>query len=61
MLLELTPRKARSSRGVYEGSLRTIEGELGALIVQEMLLREIVLDDESLRRVADFLGVEPED
>jgi acyl-CoA thioesterase-2 len=61
MLLELTPRKARSSRGVYEGSLRNLEGELGALIVQEMLLREIVLDDESLRRVADFLGVEPED
>ena len=42
MLLDLTPRKARSSRGVYEGSLRNVEGELGALIVQEMLLRDFV-------------------
>ena len=61
MLLELAPRKARSSRGVYDGSVRNVDGELGALIAQEMLLRDFVLDDESLRRVADFLGVEPED
>jgi acyl-CoA thioesterase-2 len=61
MLMELAPRKARSSRGVYDGSLRNADGELGALIVQEMLLRDMVLDDESLRRVAEFLGVTPED
>lgn len=61
MLLELTPRKARSARGVYEGSLRDTAGELGAVIAQEMLLRTMVLDDETVRRVADFLGVTPED
>ena len=48
MLLELSPRKARSSRGVYDGSLRNVDGELGALIVQEMLLR----DFGARRRVA---------
>jgi acyl-CoA thioesterase-2 len=61
MLLELAPRKARSSRGVYDGSLRNLEGELGALIAQEMLLRDVVFDDETLRRVAEFLDVTPED
>ena len=61
MLLDLTPRKARSSRGVYDGSLRNVDGELGALIVQETLLREFDLDDESLARVAEFLGVNPEE
>ena len=61
MLLDLAPRKARSSRGVYDGSLRSVEGELGALIVQETLLRDFDLDDESLARVAEFLGVTPED
>ena len=61
MLLELAPRKALSSRGVYDGSLRNATGELGAVIAQEMLLRELVLDDETLERVADFLGVTPEE
>jgi acyl-CoA thioesterase-2 len=61
MLLDLTPRKARSSRGVYDGSLRNAQGELGALIVQETLLRDFDLDDESLARVAEFLGVTPEE
>ena len=61
MLLELWPRKALSSRGVYDGSLRNAAGELGAVIAQEMLLRELVLDDETLERVANFLGVTPED
>jgi acyl-CoA thioesterase-2 len=61
MLLDLAPRKARSSRGVYDGSLRNRAGELGALIVQETLLLDMVLDDDSLARVADFLGVTPED
>jgi acyl-CoA thioesterase-2 len=61
MLLELAPRKARSSRGVYDGSLRNVDGELGALIVQETLLRDIPLDDDTIGRVADFLGVTPEE
>ena len=61
MLLDLAPRKALSSRGVYDGSLRNVDGELGALIVQETLLRDFDLDDESLARVAEFLGVTPED
>ena len=61
MLLDLVPRKARSSRGVYDGSLRNVGGALGALIVQETLLRDFDLDDESLARVAEFLGVTPED
>jgi acyl-CoA thioesterase-2 len=61
VLLELAPRKARSSRGVYDGSMRNVAGELGALIAQELLLRDFVLDDEALRRLAGFLGVTPED
>src|SRR4029078_8822408 len=52
MLLELAPPTARSSRGVYDGSLRNVQGALGALIVQEMLLRDMVLDDDTLQRVA---------
>ena len=60
MLLELWPLKASSSRGVYSGSLRSEDGRLGALIAQEMLLRHLALDPETLRRVAEFLGVTPE-
>jgi acyl-CoA thioesterase II len=60
MLLELWPLKAISSRGVYSGSLRSEEGRLGALLAQEMLLRDLELDAETLRRVAEFLGVSPE-
>jgi acyl-CoA thioesterase II len=60
MLLELWPLKATSSRGVYSGSLRSADGRLGAVLTQEMLLRDRVLDPKMLRRVAEFLGVTPE-
>ena len=45
VLVDLRPVKARSSRGVYHGSLRDPDGTLGATIMQEMLLlpRERVL------------------
>jgi acyl-CoA thioesterase II len=59
MLLELWPLKASSSRGVYSGSLRSQDGRLGAILTQEMLLRDRVLDPRMLRRVAEFLGVTP--
>jgi acyl-CoA thioesterase-2 len=60
MLLELWPLKASSSRGVYSGSLRSEDGRLGALLTQEMLLRDRALDPEMLRRIAQYLGVTPE-
>ena len=61
MLLDLAPRKAASSR---RGLRRLVAGRRwspGCVIAQEMLLRELVLDDEMLPRVADFLGVTPEE
>jgi acyl-CoA thioesterase-2 len=61
MLLELWPLKASSSRGVYSGSLRSEDGRLGVLITQEMLLRQRLLDPEMIRRIAEYLGVTPED
>jgi acyl-CoA thioesterase-2 len=39
MLLELWPMKAGGARGVYGGSLRSEDGRLGAVMMQEMLLR----------------------
>jgi acyl-CoA thioesterase-2 len=60
MLLELWPLKASSSRGVYSGSLRSEDGRLGALLTQEMLLRNHELDPAMLRRIAEYLGVTPE-
>ncbi|MGZ8752861.1 MAG: acyl-CoA thioesterase [Acidimicrobiia bacterium] len=60
MLLELWPLKASGSRGVYSGSLRSEDGRLGALLTQEMLLRDRPLDPEMLRRIAQYLGVTPE-
>jgi acyl-CoA thioesterase-2 len=61
MLLELWPLKASGSRGVYGGSLRSEQGALGVLLTQEMLLRDQHLDPEMLRRIAEYLGVTPED
>jgi acyl-CoA thioesterase-2 len=61
MLLELWPLKAASARGVYSGSLRAEDGGLGAVITQEMLLRDRKMDDEILRRIAEYLGVTIED
>ena len=60
MLLELWPLKASSSRGVYSGSLRSEDGRLGAMLTQEMLLRDRQLDPEMLKRIAHYLGVTPE-
>lgn len=60
MLLELWPMKASGSRGVYSGSLRSEDGCLGAVLTQEMLLRDRALDPEMLRRIAQYLGVTPE-
>ena len=60
MLLELWPLKASGSRGVYSGSLRSEDGRLGALLTQEMLLRDRKLDPAMLRRIAEYLGVTPE-
>jgi acyl-CoA thioesterase-2 len=60
MLLELWPLKASSSRGVYSGSLRSADGRIGALLTQEMLLRDRLLKPEMLRRIAEYLGVTPE-
>jgi acyl-CoA thioesterase-2 len=61
MLLELWPLKAGSSRGVYSGSLRSDDGRLGAVVMQEMLLRNRVLEPAMQRRLAEYLGVTPED
>jgi acyl-CoA thioesterase II len=60
MLLELWPMKAGSARGVYGGALRDDAGRLGAVIMQEMLLRARPMDPEILRRIAEYLGVTPE-
>ena len=60
MLLELWPMKASGSRGVYSGSLRSEDGRLGAVLTQEMLLRDRLLSPEMLRRIAEYLGVTPE-
>lgn len=61
MLLELWPMKAASARGVYGGSLRSEDGRLGCVVMQEMLLRTRPMNPEMLRRIAEYLGVTPED
>jgi acyl-CoA thioesterase-2 len=61
MLLELWPLKAASGRGVYSGSLRAADGRLGAVITQEMLLRAREMSPEILHRIAEYLGVTPDD
>jgi acyl-CoA thioesterase-2 len=60
MLLELWPLKARAARGVYGGSLRSADGALGAVVMQEMLLRPLQMDSELLRRLSEYLGVTPD-
>ena len=57
LLLELWPLKARSARGVYQGSMRSQDGRLAAVITQEMLLRERTFDAAMMRRLAEHLGV----
>ena len=61
MLLELWPLKASGSRGVYSGSLRSEDGRLGVLLTQEMLLRDRELPPAMLRRIAEYLGVTPDE
>ncbi len=61
MLLELWPLKASSARGVYSGSLRSADGRLGAVVTQEMLLRDRELPPDMLRRLAEYLGVSLEE
>jgi acyl-CoA thioesterase-2 len=61
LLLELWPTKARGARGVYGGSLRSEDGRLGAVIAQEMLLREHILGPDAVARVAEFFRITPED
>jgi hypothetical protein len=40
--------------------LRGADGRIGALLTQEMLLRDRLLAPEMLRRIAEYLGVTPE-
>ena len=61
MLLELWPMKAGGARGVYGGSLRSDDGRLGVVVAQEMLLRPRVMDPALLRRLAEYLGVTPDE
>jgi acyl-CoA thioesterase-2 len=61
MLLELWPMKAGGARGVYGGSLRSVDGRLGAVVMQEMLLRPRPMDRQVLERIGKFLGVPVED
>jgi acyl-CoA thioesterase-2 len=61
MLLELWPMKALGARGVYGGSLRNEGGRLGAVVSQEMLLRKHAMSPETLRLVAEYLGVTPDE
>jgi hypothetical protein len=52
--------KASGSRGVYSGSLRGQDGQLGVLLTQEMLLRDRKLDPAMLSRIAEYLGAKYE-
>jgi acyl-CoA thioesterase-2 len=60
-LVELWPMKALGARGVYGGSLRGADGRLGAVVVQEMLLRSRPMDPQLLELIAAHLGVEVEE
>ena len=59
MLLELWPLTVVGARGTYQGSLRDSSGVLGAVVTQEMLLRDRALAPDVVRRMAEYLGVEP--
>lgn len=58
MLLRLWPIKASNARGVYSGSVRSLDGRLGAVLAQEMLLRPFVLEPDTIRAIAAHLGLE---
>jgi acyl-CoA thioesterase II len=57
MLLELWPLKAGNARGVYCGSVRSSSGLLGAVLAQEMLLRDRALPPGVLQQMAALLGL----
>ena len=57
MLLDLWPLKAGATRGIYQGSVRTRSGALGAVLTQEMLLRDRPLPPDVLEQMAEYLGV----
>ena len=59
MLLELWPLAVAGARGTYQGALRDTSGTLGATVTQEMLLRDRALPPDVIRRMAEYLGVEP--
>ena len=59
LLLELWPLKAGDARGVYWGSLRSSTGLLGAVLAQEMLLRDRALPRSVVEQMAAFLGLGP--
>jgi acyl-CoA thioesterase II len=59
VLVDLRPIKARSARGVYQGSLRDRRGVLGATICQEQLLLPGSLPQEvaeALQREVGLMG-----
>jgi acyl-CoA thioesterase-2 len=58
MLLELWPLTVVGARGTYQGSLRDESGALGAVLTQEVLLRDRALPPDVIRRMAEYLGVE---
>jgi len=59
MLLELWPFKASGGRGLYQGSVRSRSGVLGAVLAQEMLLRDRVLPAQVLGQMVEYLGLVP--
>jgi len=67
VLVDLRPVKARSARGLYQGSLRDRHGALGATINQEQLLLPGSMSDiveDVLRQEAELAakeGREPRD
>jgi acyl-CoA thioesterase-2 len=58
MLLDLWPLTVIGARGTYQGSLRDESGALGAVLTQEVLLRDRALPPDVIRRMAEYLGVE---
>ena len=53
-LLELQPLKAYSGRGVYNGSITTLDGRLGLVLAQEILLRPMPIPPEDRARFAEL-------
>jgi len=58
MLLDLWPLAVVGARGTYQGTLRDESGTLGAVMTQEVLLRDRALPPDVIRRMAEYLGVD---